>query len=92
MFFRKKESSFSTTRVNLGTHRAGYVKPTKKQLDEMEMKNKISATPYGTIPKHRSSLAKALDRIGTDSGVSTKRYMDFDIGDFASFKKGKSGL
>lgn len=64
--FKKKESSFSSQKANLGEGRLGFLKPTSKELGEIKKGSRLSSTPYGKIAKKkkqkpRNYFAEARD-------------------------------
>jgi hypothetical protein len=59
--FRKKTSSFSSTKVNAGRSPGVYVRPTKKELEQLRSEKRTSNVPFGVKKQtRRSKAAKAL--------------------------------
>ena len=90
---KKVPDGWTKQTVNLGESTLLYLKPTKKQLEEIDPNSNLSITPYGTIPKKQpSTLSKILDNIDRMSADSKgNKYFDFDTNDLASFDSPKNG-
>ena len=84
-------NQYKTETVYLGRSRLGYIKPTEAQLKEIASPSGISHKPFGDIPKHKSTITRILDKLGTapDPNQKQVKYMDFDIADLVKFDQPK---
>ena len=59
--FSRKKSSFSETNVNLGEERVSFLKPNKKELNQLKRNPRLSNTPHGKIKTVKVNPFKAFD-------------------------------
>lgn len=94
----RKTPTFRTTDIGLGTSRGVYVKPTKKELKQIEGAGRISLTPHGSAarklkpkPKRRSTYREAGELAKEFRSYQGKSASEFTEG-FASGYDSRSAL
>ena len=84
----RKQPSFKTVNIGLGQNRAVYVKPTKKELKQIEGAGRISLTPHGSAIKKLRAAPKKRRRAYEGAGEIAKEFRNYQGKSASEFTEG----
>ena len=91
----RKNPTFKTVDIGLGSTRPAYLKPTKKELAEIQGAGRLSMTPHGVAPRKKAKRSRTLVEAGELAeefrNYKGKSASDFTMG-FASMYDSKAHL
>ena len=92
----RKQPKFNTVNIGLGSSKPMYLKPTKKELNEIRSAGRLSLTPHGVVPKkakpkRRRTFIEAGELAAEFRSYQGKSAGEF-VGDFSSGYDSRSAL